>query len=393
MSSLVEHDRGSLSLRRACEAVGLARATRYRRRQPTTRKAPRGARAVPRKLSAPERARVLAVLLEPRFVDQPPAEIYATLLSEGRFVASERTMYRVLRENEAVRERRAQRVHPKPHKPVLVATAPNQVWTWDITAVAGPAPRTFFYVYVLLDLFSRYVVGWLVSPRQNGDVAAAWMRETAMRRGIDPSALVLHSDRGSPMKSGSMVELCERLGVRMSFSRPRVSDDNPFVESQFKTAKYQPDYPDRFASVAEARSWFDEYFRWYNEHHHHAGLALYTPSEVHEGRVEEVARARQRALDAAYAEHPERFVKGPPVAKHPPALVGINHVPAAIPSPEPAPQASLCPSPAPQTSARAQARSRAPQAASNASEPLNAASTSARSRPRRNDGGAPHYVP
>jgi len=337
---------------------------------------------------------VLAVLTEPRFVDQPPAEIYATLASEGRYVGSERTMYRVLGEQRAVRERRAQRVHPKPSKPTLVSTAPNQVWTWDITLVAGPVARSFFYVYVMLDLFSRYVVGWLVSTEQNGATAAAWVRETIVRRGVDPSALIVHSDRGSPMKSESMAQLCARLGVRQSFSRPRVSDDNPFVESHFKTVKYQPDYPGRFDGQSHVVEWFGEYFRWHNEDHHHAGLALYTAAEVYEGRVEQAVAQRQRALDAAYAAHPERFVKGPPQAARPAAWVGINHVPQApLGRTQTARRPAPCPSSTQLPDVSTEAPSRARTVASDTRDTsalTGATSTSARAPAcaRRGDGAA-----
>jgi len=392
MSLLVEQERGPLSIVRACAALGMCRATLYRRASSLGKLRRCGTRVVPRKLSAEERAAVLAVLTEPRFVDQPPAEIYATLASEGRYVGSERTMYRVLAEQQAVRERRAQRVHPKPSKPTLVSTAPNQVWTWDITLVAGPVARSFFYVYVMLDLFSRYVVGWLVSAEQNGATAAAWARETIALRGVDPSKLVVHSDRGSPMKSESMAQLCVRLGVRQSFSRPRVSDDNAHVESHFKTAKYQPDYPGRFEGQSHVVEWFSEYFCWYNKDHHHEGLALYTPAEVYEGRVEEAVAQRQRTLDAAYAAHPERFVKGPPKAARPAAWVGINHVPQApLERTQTAQQPALCPPPAQLPDAGEEAPSRARTAASNTSDTsalTGATSTSARApaRARRGDG-------
>jgi hypothetical protein len=233
-------------------------------------------------------------------------------------------MYRVLAAFGESGDRRAQRGPMKHVKPTLKVTAPNQVWTWDITKLRGPLQGAFYCLYVVLDLFSRMTVGWLLAERESTELAKQLFAETIARHGIEPGALTVHADRGSAMRSEGLAQLLGSLGVVRSFSRPHVSDDNAFSESQFKTLKYQPDYPDRFSSPAHARAWCQEFFDWYNDHHQHSGLALFTPAEVFYGRVEEVAARRQAALDDAHAEHPERFPNGPPVVRRPPASVAIN---------------------------------------------------------------------
>jgi putative transposase len=237
-------------------------------------------------------------------------------------------MYRLLAASAEVRERRRGHVAGHHAMPSLVATAPNQVWTWDITKVPGLERGVFFFVYVLLDLFSRYVVGWLASDRESAENAVRLVEETVHVHGIEPGALTLHSDRGSPMTAGSMTQLLATLSIERSLSRPRVSNDNPFVESHFKTAKYQPHYPGRFCSLLHVRGYFGTFLDWYNGEHHHEGLAMFTPGDVFHDRVTEVAAVRQAALDAAFAARPERFVGGRPVVRLPPARVHIN-------SPEP----------------------------------------------------------
>lgn len=314
----------------ACAALGASRATLYRRRTPRMfGPKRRPSRPSPRHLSPVERQRVLDVMHSPEFVDQPPTEIYARLLSRGEYLASVRTMYRLLAADGETRERRRGHAKHAHEKPSLVAVRPNQVWTWDITKVPGTERGVFFYVYVILDLFSRFVVGWLAADRENARLATHLVAETAVRHGIEPGQLTLHSDRGAPMTAGSMTQLLATLTIDQSLSRPRVSDDNPFIESHFKTGKYQPDYPGRFSSLTHVRAYFDEFFAWYCHEHHHAGLALFTPADVFHGRVDEVAARRQAALDAAYAAHPERFVKGPPKVARPPASVAINPPPPA----------------------------------------------------------------
>jgi putative transposase len=309
----------------ACRALGMSRATLYRTRKPRPMRVPRPRPPSPRRLSDEERAAVLDTLTSDTFCDQPPAEVYATLLSQGRYLASIRTMYRLLHERFArVPDRRSQRAPRSLAAPSLEALAPNQVWTWDITKLAGPEPGVFFCLYVILDLFSRYVVGWMVAERESTDLAKQLFADACARHGVVPGALIVHADRGSPMRSHGLGQLFATLGVERSFSRPRVSDDNPFIESHFKTLKYQPDFPGRFASLLHARAWLQRFFEWYLEHHHHAGLALFTPADVFHGRVPAIAAARQAALDSAYATHPERFPLGAPVAVLPPNRVAIN---------------------------------------------------------------------
>lgn len=306
-----------------CAAVGLARATYYRRRKPKPK--PKARRRPPRALSPEERAQVLSVLHAPEHVDLAPAQVYAKLLDERQvYLCSERTMYRVLAEAGEVRERRNQRVHPEYTKPELLATAPNQVWSWDITKLLGPAKWTYFYLYVVLDIFSRYVVGWMVAERESAAHAQRLLAETCTKHGVAPGTLTLHQDRGAPMRAKTFAQLLADLGITKSHSRPNVSDDNPFSEAQFKTLKYRPDFPGRFEGLADAVSYHRDFFDWYNHEHRHSALGLLTPAAVHFGRAPEILAARQRVLDAAYTAHPERFVRRPPVVAAPPTEVWIN---------------------------------------------------------------------
>jgi putative transposase len=325
MRLIEERDADLVPLATACEVLGVSRATLYRRRRPRGEQPERERRRAtsPRRLDAAERARILDTLHRPEFADQPPAEVYATLLNCGIYIGSIRTFYRELAAAGEVRERRRQLTHQAHAKPSLTATAPNQVWTWDITKLATTKRGVFLYVYVIIDLFSRYVVGWLVASKECKHLAALLFAETIARHGVEPG-LDVHSDRGSAMVSNTLAQLLASLGVSMSFSRPRISNDNPFIEAQFKTLKYQPDYPGRFENVPHARSWLEAFFGWHNDEHHHSGLALFTPAEVFHGRVEDVARVRQTALDAAYLVHPERFPNGPPRVRRPPSEVSIN---------------------------------------------------------------------
>jgi putative transposase len=259
-----------------------------------------------------------------QFVDKAPAEVYATLLDEGTYLCSVRTMYRLLDGHQALRERRDQLRHPAYHKPELLARGPNQVWSWDITKLLGPAKWTYFYLYVILDIFSRYVVGWLLAHHENAGLAQRLIRETLDKEPVDPKSLTIHSDRGSPMKSYTVAQLLATLGVTKSHSRPHCSNDNPFSESQFKTLKYQPQFPDRFDSYEHALAFCRRFFPWYNHQHYHSGLGLLTPATVHYGQAEAVHAWRQRILDAAYATHPERFPKGRPAPLPTPKEVWIN---------------------------------------------------------------------
>jgi putative transposase len=327
MDIIEDIDTPTLPITQACDALGVSRATLYRRTTPAMPPSIAVRAPNPRRLSDSERQAVLDVLHSQRFMDQPPPEVYATLLSQGVYLASIRTMYRLLTERGESAERRAQRAPGKHVKPTLTATAPNQVWTWDITKLRSAVPGVFYCLYMILDLFSRMVVGWLLAERENGAHAERLFADTIARHGVTPGVLTVHADRGSPMKSTELADLFAILGVARSFSRPHVSDDNAFSEAQFKTLKYQPDYPGEFASYTHGRAWCQEFIGWFNEEHQHSGIALFTPADVYYGRVEEVAARRQVALDGAYAAHPERFPNGPPVALRPPVAVHINPLP------------------------------------------------------------------
>jgi putative transposase len=259
-----------------------------------------------------------------RFGDSSPYQVYATLLDEGLYHCSIRTMYRILHAHDQVRERRNQRRHLAYSKPELLATAPNQLWSWDITKLKGPATWQLFYLYVLLDVFSRYVVGWLIAERESSELARELISESYQKQGVDPEQLTLHADRGSPMISQTLAQLLGKLGVVKSHSRPHTANDNPFSEAQFKTMKYRPGYPERFGSLADARAWARHFFSWYNNEHRHSSLGLMTPATVHFGQAAALTRERQAILHAAYEAHPERFVKGPPQPPELPPAVWIN---------------------------------------------------------------------
>ena len=307
----------------ACAALGVSRAALYRATAAAAPPTLRERAPNPRRLTDDERQAIVDVMHSPEFVDQPPMEVFAKLLSRGVYLASIRTIYRVLAELGESKERRNQRL-PHPHvKPSLTATAPNQVWTWDITKLATLERGVFLHAYVIIDLFSRYVVGWMLAAKECKHLAAQLFAEAVARHGVEPG-LTVHSDRGSAMKSDTLAQLLATLGASQSFSRPHVSDDNAFSEAQFKTLKYQPDYPGRFASELHARGWLEPFFVWHNDDHQHSALALFTPAEVFFGRVAAVHRVRQDTLDAQYALHPGRFPNGPPRAALPPAEVHIN---------------------------------------------------------------------
>lgn len=321
--TLVEQRDAIVPLSAACHALGVNRASLYRSRRPS-RVPPERLRAPsPRRLDDAERQHILDTLHQQEFADQPPAEVYATLLGRGIYLASIRTMYRVLAQAGETMERRAQRAPHMHAKPSLTATAPNQVWTWDITKLATTQKGVFLMAYVVIDLFSRYVVGWMLATKECQHLAAQLFAETIARHGIEPG-LTVHADRGSAMKSDTLAQLLASLGVSRSFSRPRVSDDNAFSEAQFKTLKYQPDYPGRFEGELHGRAYLQDFFGWHNDEHHHSGLALFTPADVFHGRVPAVRATRQAALDAAFAKHPERFPHGAPRVPMPPAEVHIN---------------------------------------------------------------------
>jgi putative transposase len=312
----------TLGLVTACDILQVPRSSVYRARQP--KPAPRPQAEPVRALSDTEREAVHHTLNSERFADQAPREVYATLLDEGTYLCSPRTMYRVLDAHAEVRERRDQLRHPAYAKPELLATRPNQVWSWDITKVLGPVKWTYFYLYVLLDIFSRYVVGWLIADRESGSLAERLIAEACAKQQIAPDQLTIHADNGGPMIAKPVTLLMADLGMTPSHSRPHVSNDNPFSEAQFKTLKYQPDYPDRFGSLVDARTWAQTFFPWYNHEHHHSGIGFMTPAAIHYGEASRLFTARQQTLSAAYAAHPERFVKGRPIPPALPSAVWIN---------------------------------------------------------------------
>jgi len=310
-----------LGIAPTCAALGVATATYYRRVKPkAARPRPTPARA----LGASERAAVLEVLHAPRFVDLAPAQVYAHLLDEGRYLCSPRTMYRLLAACREVRERRDQLRHPRYVAPQLLATRPNEVWSWDITKLLGPVKWTYFYLYVILDVFSRYVVGWMVAHRESARLAQKLIAETCARQGIAPGDLTLHADRGSSMTSKPVALLLADLGVTKTHSRPHVSNDNPFSEAPFTTLKYRPDFPERFGSLQDARAFCARFFEWYNNHHRHSGIGWMKPADVHCGHAPRVHSQRARVLDAAYQLRPERFVRKLPTPPALPTAVWIN---------------------------------------------------------------------
>lgn len=314
-----------LDVSAACEALGLPRSSFYRERWGSRLTHPRRWPRPGRALSESARQQVLDVLHGEPHVDKAPAQVWASVLDdEGRLLCSISTMYRVLAASGEVRERRDQLRHPSYAKPVLEATGPRQLWSWDITKLRGPEKRVFYSLYVVVDVFSRYVVGWLISERECAELAQQLFEETCAKEGVEPGQVTAHSDRGSPMTAKSTAQLMADLGLTQSFSRPRVSNDNPYSESQFKTLKYRPEFPGRFGSLADARAFCRRFFEWYNREHYHSSLGLLTPWSVHSGEAELVLQKRQEVLDRAYAAHPERYVRGRPTPQRPPARVWIN---------------------------------------------------------------------
>jgi len=314
----------------ACQVLALNRSTLYARRHRAANDEPinrsRLLAVQPRALSADERATVIETLHSADYSDQPPAEVYQSLLEQNRYLCSISTMHRLLRGVKESGERRHQRPAQHHAIPRLLATAPNEVWSWDITKLPLVRRGIYLSLYVVLDLFSRFVVAWMVSVKENSALARQLMDEATARYNIAPGQLTIHQDRGSPMIAHGYLDLMQSLDVTCSHSRPRVSNDNAFSESQFKTQKYQPDYPGRFDHPAHARNWCEDYFDWYNFKHHHSGLSGFTPVQVFTGCYLDVAKSKQRALDERYARNPERFVKGPPRVSMPPASVAINPI-------------------------------------------------------------------
>lgn len=310
----------------ACTALNMSRASVYRRRADLARPpAVRCPRSSPRRaLATVERQAVLEVLRTVRFADQAPAEVYASLLDEGVYHCSIRTMYRILAASQEVRERRNQLRHPVYKKPELLAQAPNEVWSWDITKLMGPAKWTYFYLYVIIDIFSRRVVGWCVADRESATLFAALFEDATTKHPAPKGQLTLHADRGGPMRAKATALLLADLGVTKSHSRPHTSNDNPFSESHFKTMKYQPQFPQRFGSIQDAKAFCRRFFDWYNQDHHHAGIGLMTPDQVHYGQADQIHAARQITLDGAFSRNPERFVRKEPQPPAKPIATWIN---------------------------------------------------------------------
>jgi len=309
----------------ACAALAVPRASFYRQvARPPLWLVCSSRPQHPRALGPEEREQVVGVVNSERFVDLAPREIYATLLDEGTYLCSVSTMYRLLGERGEVRERRDQLRHPVYIKPELLATGPNQLWSWDITKLKGPAKWVYFSLYVILDVFSRYVVGWMVAHREAAVLAQRLIKESCQRQGIVPGQLTIHADRGSSMQSKTVAQLLLDLRVLKTHSRPHVSNDNPYSESQFKTLKYRPEFPERFGCVEDARVFCRIFFPWYNTEHHHSGIGLMTPEVVHYGRAQHVWEQRKHVLQAAAITHPERFVRKPPTPPALPTAVWIN---------------------------------------------------------------------
>jgi putative transposase len=315
-----------VSTRSICRSLRIPRSSLYcaRKKAAVQSVEPSERTASPRGLTAEEKIKVLEKLNSPQYQDQSPREVYADLLDQEEYLCSPRTMYRILAENKEIRERRNQLRHPKYVKPELLATKPNQLWSWDITKLLGPTKWTYYYLYTIIDVFSRYVVGWMIAERELASLAEELIAVTCIRQGIQPGQLTIHADRGSSMTSKPVALLMADLGVTKTHSRPHVSNDNPFSESHFKTMKYRPDYPDYFGSIQDARAWAEAFFQWYNHQHHHNSLVLLTPAVVHFGKAEQFQEKRQQVLQAAFTRHPERFVRGAPRAGKLPSAVWIN---------------------------------------------------------------------
>ena len=318
----------------ACLHLGVSRASWYRHYPKEGPSAAPPPSALPppepaprrsfRALSPEEEQTVADCLHSKKFQDCAPAAIASRLLDDGIYLCSPRTMYRILDHRQEVRERRDQRIHPAYTKPELLATGPNQLWSWDITKLRGPQKYTYYSLYVILDVFSRYVTGWMVAPRENADLAKEFIEETVSKYDIPPGQLNLHADRGKVMRSKTVYQMLDDLGVAKTHSRPYVSNDNPYSESQFRTLKYRPEFPDRFGCCEDSRAFCHQFFPWYNLEHRHSGIAMLTPAMVHFGEADEVLALHQTVLDEAYQLHPERFVRRPPKPKPVPTKVWIN---------------------------------------------------------------------
>lgn len=322
MMNLAQQAAPQLGVSQACRQLGVPRSSLYRNRQPKAEPQPRPKPA--RALSEPERQQVRQVLNSDRFMDQAPRQVYATLLDEGRYLCHWRSMYRILADFNEIRERRQPRRRPTYAKPELVATAPNKVWSWDITHLKGPRKYQVFCLYVIVDLYSRFVVGWLLADQESEWLARDLITAACLNQAITPQQLTLHADRGAPMRAKTVAQLLQDLKVSKSHSRPYQPNDNPYSEAHFKTLKYRPDYPAYFTSYQHAHSWCQAFFSHYNFDHYHSALNLLTPAVVHYGLADQVQAQRHQVLQLAYAQHPERFVRGAPAPTSLPAEVWIN---------------------------------------------------------------------
>ena len=307
----------------ACRAFGVSRATFYRHRGP---QAPVRAKTKnhPRRLCEEDQQNVLTVLTSEEYVDESVPEIYTDLLDKGTYLCSQRTMYRILDAHQAVRERRDQRRHPQYAKPELLATGPNQVWSWDITKLKGPRKWSYYYLYVIMDIYSRYAVGWMVAGRESASLAEKLIMETCEKQDIERDQLTIHADRGTSMKSKLVAQLMADLGITKTHSRPYTSTDNPYSEAQFKTLKYHRTFPKSFGCIEDAQTFLRGFFEWYNCRHRHSGIGFVTPEDLHTGRAHQIREKRATVLRAAYEKHPERFVKGIPSPPRIPEAAWIN---------------------------------------------------------------------
>lgn len=316
------HERNPIiPLSQACSLLHFSRANFYRKKKDPKDRKPRTS---PRALSHNERQEILDLTHEERFMDSPPAQIFYRLLDEGRYIASERTIYRILSDNGEVKVRRELRKHPKYERPELLAKTPNELWSWDITRLRGPSKLEYYQLYVIIDVFSRYIVGWMLATTESAQLAKSLITQTCISQGIKRNELIIHSDRGPAMKSKTIADLMSHLGVVKSHSRPRVSNDNPYSESQFKTMKYCPTYPDRFGSIEDARAFCRDFFTWYNHEHYHSGINMLTPASVHQGKADEILRRRAEVKQEAFKNHKERFVNGRPKVQKLAREVWIN---------------------------------------------------------------------
>ena len=312
------------SVKAACALLGASRATRYRRLQPPRHGPPAPRPAPPNALTEQERQQVLTVLRSEEYCDLAPAQVWARLLDDGIYLCSISTMYRLLAVAGENRERRRQRTHPARKKPELIATAPNRVWSWDITKLQGPTRGVYYELFVIIDIFSRYVIAWCVAGAETGELAKEFIDTAITVQGIDPNQLTLHADRGTSMTSKPVAQLLVDLGVARSHSRPHVSNDNPYSEANFKTLKYCPAFPGRFGSIQHARSFCTEFFDHYNHVHRHAGIGLHTPASVHYGTADEIRSQRAHTLTTAYQANPARFGHRHPEPPALPTIAWIN---------------------------------------------------------------------